>query len=334
MTIASKSAIGQDYKPERADVPGICDISLRPEAPVGPDQEMSLRQLKEFCIPGDWAEVDAQLGRYGARAFVLAGGSFVHGLDARGLLHEVEALIDIRNLGLDYIRAESGGLRIGATTTFAHLQAAPTLGESPWLGALADALACPPRQIRNVATVGGSVAASCPYFDPPTALMALDARVAVVAGGARREFPLGELFAGTFENSLRRGEIIVELFLPRPTGRSASAFLKLEGNANDLAIVNCAASLEIDAQGRCSEARIALGGGVGDAIARATSAERLLQGRVADDEVLWSAAEAVGEDIDPHTDHRASAAYRLAVAKVLTRRALTCALARSARTPT
>ena len=45
---------------------------------------------------------------------------------------------------------------------------------------------------------------------------------------------------------------------------SASAALKLEANANDLAIVNVAAWIRGDKQGQCTEARIYVGGGVGE----------------------------------------------------------------------
>jgi aerobic carbon-monoxide dehydrogenase medium subunit len=289
---------------------------------------MTLRNLKEFCIPADRRQAGAVFDKYGDGALVLAGGTFIHGLEARGLLSEVEALVDIRKLGLDGLAATAEGIRVGAATTFAGLLQTPELNNAAWLGALKDALAYPPMQIRNVATVGGCLAAACPFFDLPTAFMALDGRIAVQGGGAKRELKLAELFVGLFENSLEPGELITELRLPKPAGRSTSAFIKLEGTANDLALVNVAVRLSVDFSGICVDARVALGGGVGDRVLRSPGAEALLRGRKMTQEVLQSAAEAVGHDIEPMTDHRASAAYRLAMAKVFTKRALSRALGR------
>ncbi|NMM26939.1 MAG: hypothetical protein HHJ12_06540 [Glaciimonas sp.] len=289
---------------------------------------MALRNLKEFCIPAKREQVGAVFDKYGDGALFLAGGTFIHGLEARGLLSEVEALVDIRKLGLDGLAVTAEGIRIGAATTFAGLAQTPDLNNAAWLGALKDALAYPPMQIRNVATVGGCLAAACPFFDLPTAFMGLDGRIAVQGSGAQREMELAELFVGLFENSLKPGELITELMLPKPVGRSTSAFIKLEGTANDLALVNVAVRVSVDPDGICRDARVALGGGVGDRVLRSPSAEGLLRGQEITDKLLRAAAEAVGQDIKPMTDHRASAAYRLAMAKVFTRRALNRALGR------
>ena len=289
---------------------------------------MALVKLKEFCIPESTEQLAACVTKYGDNALILGGGSFIHGLEARGLLSEVEALIDIRKLGLAGMAATGEGVRIGAMTTFAELEKLRELGSAAWLGAVKDALAYPPMQIKNVATIGGCLAAACPFFDLPTAFLALDAKITVSGTGAKREIGLADLFAGLFENSLEPGELITEVKLAKPAGRSASAFIKLEGTANDLAIVNAAVRISMDAAGLCQEARVALGGGVGDNVVRSTSAEKLLQGQKLTDELLQRAAEAVGQDISPMEDHRATAAYRLAMAKVFTKRALSQALSR------
>ena len=283
---------------------------------------MALRKLKEFCVPERMEEAAALLDKFGSSAMILAGGSFIRGIEARGFLTEVEALIDIRKLALGGLSSGADDLRVGAMVSFAQLEQAPEVHTAAWLGTVKDALACPPLQIKNVATVGGCLAASCPLFDLPVAFMALDGRVTAIAAGAKREIGLAGLFTGLFENSLAPNEIISELILPRHSGRSASAFIKLEGNANDLAILNVAASIRIDASNRCRDARIVLGGGVGNRVVRSPSAETLLQGHELTDERLQQAAEAVEKDINPTADHRASAAYRRNVAKVLARRAL------------
>lgn len=287
---------------------------------------MALHKLKEFHVP---VSVDAALALLGRdETLVLAGGTFLHGLEARGLLGDVEELVDIRRTGLGTMCSEASGLELGATLTFAQLAGADEVRQENWLGALADALAYPPAQIRNTATIGGCVAAACPFFDIPTALLALDGSVTARGRSGARSIPLTDFFAGMFANSLQPDEIVAAVTLPRPTGKTASAFIKLEGNANDLAIVNAAAWLSIDAEGVCCEARVALGGGVAETAVRAPAVEVLLAGSRIDAIRLQEAAEAVIENISPMADHRASAEYRTAMAKVMTRRTLERVVAR------
>lgn len=289
---------------------------------------MSLTSVKEYFTPDSNEEVLGLLKKYGDGALIVAGASFVHGLDARKLLIGIEALIDIQNLGLDQVTADSAGLSVGAMVTFTELQQIKEIQNSAALGAVRDALNYPPLQIRNVATVGGNIAAACPYFDLPTAFMALGAVVTAQGPGGSREIGLEDFFAGLFQNTLEASEFVTGLFLPLLPARSSSAFLKLETNANDLAIINVAVRVTLDKSGLCQEARVVVGGGVGETPVRVVAAEALLQAEKLSDDLLQRAGEAVQSDLQPMSDHRASAAYRSAVAKTLTERALQQAVAR------
>lgn len=290
---------------------------------------MALTKLKDFHTPKTMEEVLLLLQKED-ETLVLSGGTFLHGLEARGLLSEVEALVDVRKIGLGTVTTDGGGLHMGATVTFAHLQTVAEVTNAPWLAGLADALAYPPVQIRNTATIGGCVAASCPFFDIPTALVSLDAVVKARGVHGEREMPLSEFFAGMFANALEPGEFVTGVVVPRVAGNTAGAFVKLEGNANDLAIVNAAVRVTVDAGRNCTDVRVVLGGGVAESAVRSPAAEKILLGSRLDAATLQAAGDAVVVDIDPMSDHRASAAYRSAVAKVMTRRALENALARLA----
>ena len=289
---------------------------------------MSLTSVTEYFTPDGNEEALELLKKYGDSALIVAGGSFVHGLEARDLLTGIEALIDIQSLGLNQVTADSAGLSVGAMVTFTELQQVKEIRDSAALGALRDALNCPPLQIRNVATVGGNIASACPYFDLPTAFMALGGVVKVQGAGGSREIELQEFFAGLFQNTLEAGEFVTSLFLPLLPDRSCSAFIKLETNANDLAIVNVAVRVTLDESGSCQEVCVVVGGGVAETPVRAAASENLLQGEKISDELLKRAGEAVQSDLQPMSDHRASAEYRSAVAKTLTERALQKAVAR------
>jgi CO/xanthine dehydrogenase FAD-binding subunit len=289
---------------------------------------VSLTSVTEYFTPGGKDEVLELLEKYGDNALIVAGGSFVHGLDARDLLFGIEALIDIQNLGLKQVTADSSGLTVGAMVTLGELQKTDEIRGSAAFGAVRDALTYPPVQIRNVGTVGGNIASACPYFDLPTAVMALGGIVQAQGPGGPREIGMQEFSSGLFQNTLDEGEFVTGLFLPSLPARSSSAFIKLETNANDLAIVNVGVRVTLDESGTCREARVAVGGGVAETPLRSPAAESLLQGEIMSDDLMKRAGAAVQSDLQPMSDHRASAAYRTAVAKTLTGRALQRAVGR------
>lgn len=290
---------------------------------------MAQPDIRDYYLPANRQEAVELMKRFGDGAMLVAGGTFVHGLEARGLLEDVVALIDIGRLGLRGIAREADGtVALGATSTFADLESVDFVRNDPAFGAIRDALTYPPPQIRNVGTVGGCVAAAAPLYDLPAALLALDARVRTAGGAGERELPLADLFVGLFANALEPDELITAIVLPPAAPRTASAFLKLESNANDLAILSVAVRLTLDARGTCLDCRVVAGGGVGEKYVRAPSAEAALKRRAVTTESIGAAAALVAGDIEPVSDHRGSAAYRRRIAEVYTRRALATAVER------
>jgi CO/xanthine dehydrogenase FAD-binding subunit len=283
---------------------------------------MSLSKLQEYYVPENGNAVIELLAKHRENAMIVAGGTFIHGLIARGLVTDVDALIDVSRLGLDFVRVDEERLWIGATTTFRQLGASPQVRDQALFGAIRDALSYPPPQVLNSATVGGCVSAACPFFDMPVSLLALSGAVSAQGAGGVREIPLQDFFQGLFQNTLQPGEFVIDLSVPIPTERSASAFMKLETNANDLAILNSAALVSVDRSGKCVLARVFVGGGVGEAPVRAISAEAVLTGHALTESLCAEAGRAARGDVEPLDDHRASAAYRKAMSGVFVERTL------------
>ena len=281
---------------------------------------MALTEIRQYFKPESPSEAVELLRQYGSGARILGGGTFLHGLAARGLGLKLEALIDLQDAGLAYVKAEPDALAIGSATTLSAVAAAAPIRQGVEFAAVADALACPPAQIRNMATVGGCLAAASPLFDLPVALMALDASVRVLGPRGEREILLNEFFLDYFESALQPDELLAEVRIPRLPPNSASAFFKLETNANDLALLNVAVRLTLTAAGMCREPRVVVGGGVGKVPVRAPSSENVLAGKHITPGLVAEAGEKVTSDVHPVSDHRTSAKYRSAVAKVLVRR--------------
>jgi carbon-monoxide dehydrogenase medium subunit len=258
-------------------------------------------------------------------AHLLAGGTAMVLLLAQGLsrpdqvigLRRIEALRGVR-------RRPDGGLELGAMVTHAEAErSAEVAAHCPALRTAFGEVGTV--RIRNQGTVGGNLAHADPAQDPPPMLLALGAEVIAASPRGRRRIPLHELFLGFFQTSLEPDEIITAVRLPPADPRAGAAYLKfLPRTQDDYATISVAAWLRPDGDGRCAEARIALGA-AGSVPLRARRAEELLAGQRLDGEAIAAAAAAVREEVDPIDDARGSARYKREMARVWTERALRAA---------
>jgi CO/xanthine dehydrogenase FAD-binding subunit len=291
---------------------------------------MELIELESFYSPSTPDDAAQFLKGNDGSKMVLGGGTFVHGLVARGLLTHITHLVDLTNLPLSWVKSDNKYISFGATTTLQTISDELPASDSPWLDGVADAMKYPPAQIRNSATLGGNVAAGCPFFDLPIVLISLNATAFVSGNSGKREIPISELYVSLFQTSLTSDEFVSEVRIPRPSHRVASSYEKLETNSNDLAIVSIGVSLSLGADGRVNQVAIVAGGGVGEVPIRCIESEKKLIGKKPEAATIEECAEAAKQEVEPINDHRASAAYRKQMFKVLTARNIERALARLA----
>ncbi|MBF2759754.1 MAG: xanthine dehydrogenase family protein subunit M [Ectothiorhodospiraceae bacterium AqS1] len=121
-------------------------------------------------------------------------------------------LIDLAGIeALRGIRRDGDRIRIGAMALHREIAESSDISQSlPGLSALAAEIGDP--QVRNLGTIGGSVANADPAADYPASLVALDAIVHTDA----RDIPAEEFFIGMFETALRTAEIITGISFPAP----------------------------------------------------------------------------------------------------------------------
>lgn len=264
------------------------------------------------------------LARYDGEGSAIAGGT--------DLLVEknpqVEALIDITDLGLNYIKFDGQRLTIGATTTFADIEASPVLYKSPYNALAQAARQMGTPQIRNVATIGGNVCSAVPSADSAPALLVLGATLNIAGPAGERVIDISDFFLDVRKNALDRSELVTEIQLPAFPVRTEAVFMK-QGRvgAGDLAIVNTAVRLTMSAAGVCQEVRIALGA-VAPTPLRVKEAEAMLQEEEPQDELLRRVAERATEEIKPISDVRSSAEYRMTLSRILVEQALKEAVAK------
>ncbi|MBA7659409.1 Carbon monoxide dehydrogenase medium chain [subsurface metagenome] len=278
----------------------------------------NLFRPSEYFKPTSVAEAVKLLDEYGEKCQLIAGGT--------DLLTEkdpqVEVLIDITSLGLDYIRSDSQGVRIGATTTFARIEVSPVLCESSYnvLAQAAHEMGTP--QIRNMATIGGNICSALPSADSAPALLVLAATLDIAGPNGERSMDIADFFRGVRKNALDRGELLTKIQLPVHPARTGTAFVKRGRVATaDLAIVNVAVRLTLAADNTCQDVRIALGA-VAPTPLRAKEAEVMLRGEELQDELLRKVAAHAAKETKPINDVRSSAEYRRTLSCVLVERAL------------
>jgi carbon-monoxide dehydrogenase medium subunit len=276
----------------------------------------------DYCEPSSLREALSLLAEHRERARVLAGGTDLF-LRLRTGAVRPSVVLDLKRVpGLDGIRdTEAGGLRIGALTPHADLEASEAVRVR--YPALALAARCVAGvQIRNRGTVGGNLCNASPAADLATPLLAFGALVRVAGPDWDREVPLETFFAGPGRTVLAANEILTEVVLPPPAAWTGSDFQRSVRTAVDIALVNVAVCLTLEAgDGQCREARMALGA-VAPTPVLAPQAVAALRGQHLGPEAIAEAARRAATEARPITDVRATAEYRRDQVEVLVARAL------------
>ncbi len=267
------------------------------------------------------------LRKHGERAKVLAGGqSLIPLLKLR--LADPALLVDIGRIPeLSRIEEDGGWLSIGATARHRELETSKTIQHRyPLLADVPKVLGDP--EVRNLGTIGGSLAHADPAGDWGTALLAFDAKIVVAGPKGKRTIAIDEFFQDTFSTALQPSDLLTEVRVPKPGPRSGGAFKKLKRKTGDFAIVSAAAQLELDMKGTIVRARVSLGA-VGSTPLRAKKAEAYLAGKPAGHAAFDEAGRLAATESHPSSDLHGSESYKRAMVQVLTRRALETAAERA-----
>lgn len=277
----------------------------------------------------------ALLQRKETRTVVLGGGTWLMGEGPR----DIEAVVDIAQLGLNKIVPENNMLRIGAGITHQQLVESDVVGTNApnalrILGETAEAMSG--LNIRNRATLAGAIVTADASSPLATALLACDANV-VLAGTkdktkemqAPTDFfkvlPIAG-FLSYRQQLLAEGTLITEVRLPIPSADTRSSYARVARTPKDYPIVCAAASLAMK-DGIAGNVRVAVGGVAATPI-RLTRLELGVEKKKLAD---WFASEldAAMQDISPTGDWLGSADYRKNMARVLVKRVVDRAVDRA-----
>ena len=278
-----------------------------------------------YVKPRSLDEAFQLLARHGEEARPLAGGqSLLPALNMR--LSEPRVLVDLAALPeLAGIAVQGSVLRIGALVTHAEIESSPLVARhAPLLARAAPHIAH--HAIRNLGTLGGSVAHADPAAEWPACLVALEGVVVARGAGGERRIPARDFFIGLYRTALAAGEIVAACEVPLHAEGDLVAFDEFARRRGDFAIVGLALALRREAQA-LRRVRLAFLG-VGSTPVRVPRTEAVLEGKAAPKAAqLDQAIDTLRDEIDPPADLTHSSATKRHLACVLARRMLTAALA-------
>jgi carbon-monoxide dehydrogenase medium subunit len=257
-----------------------------------------------YSRPTSVADAVKALGAADARP-ISGGQTLLPTLRAR--LAEPSALIDLGAIAeLKGIKAEAGGITIGATTTHAEVAASADVKKTiPALAALAGGIG--DRQVRHRGTIGGSLANNDPAADYPAAALGLGATIRT----NKRELKADDYFKGMFETALGDGEIITAVHFPKP---EKAGYAKFDQPASRFCLVGVMVAKT------AGGVRVAVTG-AGAGVYRAKELESALGGSFTADAAKKTKVSASGLNNDLH----GSADYRAALVSAMAAQAVASA---------
>jgi len=281
----------------------------------------------EYHTPGTVQEAISLLGRWKDDAKLLAGGhSLIPMMKLR--LARPQHVIDLRRVpGLSGIREEGGNIVIGALTTHWQVESAAVLKQKcPILAETAGLIGDP--QVRNVGTIGGSLAHADPAADYPAAVIALGAELVAEGPKGRRTIKVDDFFEGLMTTALQPDEILVEVRIPSWPAGTGMSYMKFPHPASRFAVVGVAVCVTVDGKGVCSRASVGVTG-AGTRALRAKGVEGAVAGKTLDATAIQAAAEKAADGVDVQADLQGSVEYKTHLIKVFCRRAFEAALGRA-----
>ena len=253
-------------------------------------------------------------------AYVLAGGTDLLVRMRTGFI-EPDLVVDIKRIpATREIASAAVGFRIGAAVSGAELGEHAKLKKA-WPGVVEAANLIGSKQVQGRCTMTGNLCNASPAADSVPALVAAGAKAVIVGPKGKRTIPVEQVPVAPGKTSLKKGEIVESILLPKRPARSGDAYLRfIPRTEMDIAVVGVGVSVTLDDKGVCTDARVSLGA-VAPTVLLVPDAAKALIGTKMDKKALDALAAACSAACRPIDDKRGTREYRIKVAGVLARRA-------------
>jgi CO/xanthine dehydrogenase FAD-binding subunit len=252
------------------------------------------------------------------KGYILAGGTDLlvqmkSGARTPGVIVDVKKIPEMVS-----VVEKNGSFTIGAATPAAVLGEHKKLRKT-WPGVIEAVNLIGSTQVQGRASAGGNLCNASPAADSVPALVAAGCIVNVAGPNGKRKVPVEEFCVGPGKTSLKTGEIVVSLTLPKRPKNSSDAYLRLIPRTEmDIAVVGVGVSLTMKGD-TVADARVGLGA-VAPTVLLVKDAAKALIGSKLDDAALDAAAAACSAACKPIDDKRGTIKYRTKIAGVLLKR--------------
>jgi aerobic carbon-monoxide dehydrogenase medium subunit len=273
----------------------------------------------DYADPTSLPEALSLLATREAGVKILAGGqSLMPLLNFRQIRPRL--LLDVNRVtGLDVLRQDTDGLKIGATVRQRELERHPCLPElNPLLAEALPLIGHFPT--RNRGTVCGSLAHADPAAELPAVAVTQDALLTLQRKGSQRIVAAGKFFRGPHQTLIEPDEMLTQVSFPAWHFGDGWGIEQVTRRPGDFALVGVVAVLSA-MHGSCTRARVTVFG-AGEAPQRCVRAESLLEGERPCAPLLKRSAAALQAEMRARNDLRATAEYRRLAAGALAYRAL------------
>lgn len=279
---------------------------------------MTIRSF-DLLQPRSLQEAVTLLQKHGDESRPIAGGTTLIILMKQRAL-QYRYLVDLQSIaGLEDIKNEADGVRIGALATHRKVETSPLIQQA--FPALAQAFGRIGNvRVRQTASVGGNLAHADYRLDPPPVLLVLNAEVNVFGPAGSRTIPIKKFFQGMYETALAPGELLVDVKIPFMPPSSRAVYLRYTAlSANDWPCLGVAALLTMTGS-RCREIRVALGG--------VASTPVIIDGldfakdHPLDEALTDKLLDLVDQQISPFSDLRGSEWYKRRMARLFVSKAI------------
>ena len=270
-----------------------------------------------YLKAASFSEASAALVKAGESAKAIAGGQTLIPMMKLRLI-KPELLIDLGGISSahDIVVGEQV-IEIGALVrhaqigTFAGLKKFPIIGDCA-LG-IADA------QVRNMGTIGGSLAEADPCSCWPALLVALDAEVLLEGPQGERVQRVRDLLADAYTPNLDLGELITRIAIDRATLQGIGVFVAFKRAAPAYPTASCALQVSYDGD-RIASMRMGFGC-MGLTPLAFDTANEMAAGQQATPGLVEDIAQAASEFVEPIDDNKGSEVYKRSLARGLVTRA-------------
>jgi len=279
---------------------------------------MTIRSF-ELLQPRSMQEAVELLQKHGDDARPLGGGTTLIILMKQRALH-YPYLVDLQTIpGLNEIKKEADGVRIGALATHRMVETSPLIRQS--LPVLAEAFGHIGNvRVRETASVGGNLAHADYRLDPPPPLLVLGAEVAAFGLKGLRTIALKNFFRGMYETELEPGELLVDVKIPSMPANSRAVYLRYSAlSANDWPCLGVAGLL-VKENSRCKELRLALGGVAATPLL--IDGLEFTKNQALDQAVIDKVLDVVDQQISPSSDLRGTEWYKRRMARLFVKKAV------------